>query len=166
MKATSPLLSSAPIQSPIPQRAEIGREEEVDRRADHRLPARSRSGRGGEGTVPAARVQPSLVRPVSQQVQRDERAGNQVVACIVLQAADLGGHAAQGGLRAGAAGFAQGDELGRDFDEQDVGRLELRLGLGHDGPPFRPTPGVDAIGESNPHRAQARQGLRSNSPRP
>ena len=75
------------------------------------------------------------------------------------------GDATQGGLRAGVAGFAQGDELGRDFDQQDVGRLELRLGLGHDGTPFRP-PGVDAVGESKPHRAQARQGLRSNSPRP
>jgi hypothetical protein len=73
-------------------------------------------------------------------------------------------HAAQGGLRAGAAGFAQGDELGRDFDYQDirsrdVGRLELRLGLGHDGPPFRPVATVAAVGESKPYRAQARQGL-------
>jgi hypothetical protein len=69
--------------------------------------------------------------------------------------------AAQNGLRAGAAGFAQGDELERDFDQQNIGRLELRLGLGHDGTPFRPAPGVDAVGESTPHRAQARQGLRS-----
>jgi hypothetical protein len=32
-------------------------------------------------------------------------------------------------LRADAGGFAQGDELRRDFDEQDVGLLE------HDGIP-------------------------------
>ena len=31
---------------------------------------------------------------------------------------------------------AQGDELGRDFDEEDVGDW---LRLGHDGTPFRPT---------------------------
>jgi hypothetical protein len=92
--------------------------------------------------------------------------GHQAVVGIVAQAAEHGGHAAQGGLRAGAADFAQGDELRRDFNQQDVGRLELRLGLGHDGPPFRPTPGVDAVGESKSHRAQARQGLRSNLPRP
>jgi hypothetical protein len=35
----------------------------------------------------------------------------------------------QGGLRAGAAGFAQGYELGRDFDEQDFEWLELRPSL-------------------------------------
>jgi hypothetical protein len=34
-----PILSSSPIWSPIPQREEIGREEAVYRRADHRLPA-------------------------------------------------------------------------------------------------------------------------------
>lgn len=92
-----------------------------------------------------------------------------------LQAADHGGHAAQGGLQTGATGFAQGDEPGRDFDDQyiqsrDVGD-RLRVGLGHDGTPFRPTPGVDAVGDSKPHRAQARHGLRSAdhwsaSPRP
>ncbi len=54
----------------------------------------------------------------------------------------------------------------RDFNQQDVGRLELRPGLGHDGSPFRPTRGVDAVGESKPHRAQARQGLQRNLPRP
>jgi len=91
---------------------------------------------------------------------------HQAVVVVVPQPAEHRGHATQGGLRAGAAGFAQGDELGRDFDEQHVGRLELRLGLGHDGPPFRPAAPVAAVGESTPHRAQARQGLRSNSPRP
>jgi len=70
---------------------------------------------------------------------------HQAVVVVVAQAADQGGHAAQGGLRTGAAGFAQGDEPGRDFDQQDVrhrcaGRRR-RLGLGHDGTPFRPTPG-------------------------
>ena len=85
---------------------------------------------------------------------------HQTVVIVVPEPAEHRGHAAQGVLRTGAAGFAQGDELGRDFDQQDVGRLE-RLGLGHDDTPFRPTPGVDAVGESNPHRAQARQGLRS-----
>jgi hypothetical protein len=54
----------------------------------------------------------------------------------------------------------------RDFNQQDVGRLELRLGLGHDGSPFRPTPGVNAVGGSKPHRAQARQGLQRNLSRP
>lgn len=93
--------------------------------------------------------------------------GHQAVVVVVAQAADPGGHAAQGGLRAGAAGFAQGDELGRDFDQQDVGGLRrLGAGKGHDGTPFRPTATVAAVGESNPHRAQARQGLRSNSSRP
>ena len=89
-----------------------------------------------------------------------------MVVGILLQAAEHGGHAAQGGLRACAAGFAQGDELGRDFDEQDVGRLELRLGLGHDGTPFRPAATLAAVGESNPHHAEARQGLHRNSPQP
>ena len=42
----------------------------------------------------------------------------------------------------------------------------LRLRLGHDGTPFRPATTVAAVGDSEPHRAQARQGLRSNSPRP
>jgi hypothetical protein len=54
----------------------------------------------------------------------------------------------------------------RNFDQQNIGRLELRLKLGHDGTPFRPTPGVGAVGDSEAHRAQARQGLRSNLPRP
>jgi hypothetical protein len=45
---------------------------------------------------------------------------HQPIAVVVLQAAEHGGHAAQRGLRAGAAGFAQGDELGRDFDQQDI----------------------------------------------
>jgi hypothetical protein len=95
---------------------------------------------------------------------------HQPAAGIVTQAADHRGHAAQSGLRTGAAGLAQRDELRRDFDDQDVRHRDigsrLRFGLGHDRTPFRPTPGVDAVGESNPHRAQARQGLRSNSPRP
>lgn len=34
-----PVLSSRPIWSPIPNETEIGREEAVYRRADHRLPA-------------------------------------------------------------------------------------------------------------------------------
>jgi hypothetical protein len=89
---------------------------------------------------------------------------HQPIAIVLPQAADHRGHAAQRGLRAGAAGFAQGDELMRDFDEQNIRRLELRLG--HDGTPFRPTPGVGAVGESKSHRAQARQGLQRNSPRP
>jgi hypothetical protein len=88
-------------------------------------------------------------------VQRQE-----AVVFVVAQAAEHGGHAAQGGLGAGAAGVAEGDELRRDFDEEDVGGW---LRLGHDGTPFRPTPGVGAVGDSEPHRAQARQGLRSNS---
>jgi hypothetical protein len=97
--------------------------------------------------------------------------GHQAVVVVIPQPADHRGHAAQGGLRAGAAGFAQGDELGRDFNQQDIGRLELRLGLGHDGTPFRPAAPVAAVGESTTHRAQARQGLRSAdhwsaSPRP
>jgi hypothetical protein len=54
---------------------------------------------------------------------------HQPVLVVVLQAADHRGHAAQGGLGADAGGFAQGDELWRDFDEQDVGLLE------HDGIP-------------------------------
>jgi hypothetical protein len=48
---------------------------------------------------------------------------HQPIVFVVLQPAEHRGHAAQRGLRAGAAGFAQGDELGRDFDEQDAGRL-------------------------------------------
>jgi hypothetical protein len=60
--------------------------------------------------------------------------------------------------------------MGRNFDQQDIRHRgaggRRRLGLGHDGTPFRPTPRVSAVGRSNPHRAQARQGLRSNSPRP
>ena len=39
-------------------------------------------------------------------------------------------------------------------------------GLGHDGTPFRPEPEVGTVGDHGSHRAQARQGLRSNSPRP
>jgi hypothetical protein len=77
---------------------------------------------------------------------------HQPIAVVVLQPADHRGHAAQGGLRAGAAGFAQGNELARDFDEQDVGRLKLRFRLGHDGTPFRPTPDVAAVGDSEQHR--------------
>jgi len=38
----------------------------------------------------------------------------QAVVFVVAQAAEHGGHAAQGGLGADAAGLAQGDELGRD----------------------------------------------------
>ena len=63
---------------------------------------------------------------------------HQAAVGIVAQAAEHGGHAAQGGLRAGTAGFAQGDELRRDFDDEDVGRLELRLG--HGGTPFARQP--------------------------
>ncbi|MEN1973485.1 hypothetical protein WCE34_14340, partial [Luteimonas sp. MJ204] len=37
-----PVLSSTAIWSPIPQSEEIGREEALFRRADHRLPARGR----------------------------------------------------------------------------------------------------------------------------
>jgi hypothetical protein len=85
----------------------------------------------------------------------------ETVVFVIAQAAEHGGHDAQGGLGADAAGVAEGDELRRDFDEEDVGD---RLRLGHDGTPFRPTPEAGAVGESNPHRAQARQGLRSNSP--
>jgi hypothetical protein len=54
---------------------------------------------------------------------------HQAVVGIVLQAADHRGHATQGVLRADAGGFAQVNELRRDFDEQDVGLLE------HDGIP-------------------------------
>ena len=89
-------------------------------------------------------------------VQREE-----AVVFVVAKAAEHGGEAAQGGLGADAAGVAQGDELGRDFDEEDVGDW---LRLGHDGTPFRPAPDVGAVGDSEAHRAQARQGLRSNSP--
>ena len=38
---------------------------------------------------------------------------HQAVVVVIPQPAEHRGHAAQGGLRAGAAGFAQGDELGR-----------------------------------------------------
>jgi hypothetical protein len=54
---------------------------------------------------------------------------HQPVVVIVLQAADHRGHAAQGGLRADAGGFAQGDELRGGFEEQDAGLLQ------HDGIP-------------------------------
>ena len=91
-------------------------------------------------------------------VQRQEAVG-----FVVAQAAEHGGYAAQDGLGADAAGVAQGDELGRDFDEEDVGDW---LRLGHDGTPFRPEPGVGTVGDSEAHRAQAHQGLRSNLPRP
>ena len=89
--------------------------------------------------------------------------GQEAVVFVVAQAAEHGGHAAQGGLGADAAGVAEGDELRRDFDEEDVGDW---LRLGHDGTPFRPTPNVGAVGDSEAHRAQARQGLHRNSPRP
>ena len=65
-------------------------------------------------------------------VQRQEAVG-----FVVAQAAEHGGEAAQGGLGADAAGVAEGNELGRDFDEEDVGDW---LRLGHDGTPFRPNP--------------------------
>jgi glutaminyl-tRNA synthetase len=52
-----PVLSSTAIWSPIPPDQEIGREEAIYRRADHRLPARGGSRRGGEGPVPQARLQ-------------------------------------------------------------------------------------------------------------
>ena len=84
-------------------------------------------------------------------VQREE-----AVVFVVAQAAEHGGEAAQGGLGADAAGVAEGDELGQDFDDQDVGDW---LRLGHDGTPVRPEPGVGTVGDSEAHRAQARQGL-------
>src|SRR5690606_35290923 len=66
-----PPLSSTVIWSPIPQHKEIGRGEAFLGRTDHRLPAGSRSGHGGQGAVPTARVQRRLVLPVAQQVRRD-----------------------------------------------------------------------------------------------
>jgi hypothetical protein len=45
---------------------------------------------------------------------------HQAVVGIVLKAADHRGHAAQGGLRADAGGFAQGDELRRDVMTQRI----------------------------------------------
>src|SRR5581483_7140840 len=72
-----PILSSATIWSPIPQPTEIGCEEAFYRRADHRLPARSGSRHGGEGSMPQARLQRSLVLPVAQQVRRHDGARGQ-----------------------------------------------------------------------------------------
>ena len=68
------------------------------------------------------RLRPGISRGFA--VQR-----HQAIVGIVLQASDHGGHATQCGLRADAGGFAQGDELRRDVDEQDVGLLQ------HDGIP-------------------------------
>jgi hypothetical protein len=53
----------------------------------------------------------------------------EAVVFVVAQAAEHGGHAAQGGLGADAAGMAESDELRRDFDEEDVGDW-LRLAPG------------------------------------
>jgi len=61
--------------------------------------------------------------------------GQEAVVFVVAEAAEHGGHAAERGLGADAAGVAEGDELRRDFDEKDVvGRLRL----GHDGTPCHP----------------------------
>jgi hypothetical protein len=66
--------------------------------------------------IPRARERPAPGwRSCGVAVQR-----HQPIGLVVAQTAEHGGHAAQSGLRAGAAGFAQGDELGRDFDEQDI----------------------------------------------
>ena len=56
-----PLLSSAGIWSPILKTKEIGREEALFRRTDHWLPALGGGRRGGEGSVPQARV--AAVKP-------------------------------------------------------------------------------------------------------
>ncbi|CAH2709512.1 hypothetical protein NCPPB1935_17355 [Xanthomonas campestris pv. nigromaculans] len=69
-----PILSSAPVWSPIPYPEEIGREEALYRGTDHWLPARSRSGHSDQGPMPAPWLQRGLVLPVAQQVRRDERA--------------------------------------------------------------------------------------------
>lgn len=85
---------------------------------------------------------------------------HQAAASIVVETAHHRGHPAQGSLRTGAAGLAQCDELRRHFNDQDVRHRDignrLRFGPGHDGNPFRPGADVIAVGESNPHRAQAR----------
>ncbi|WP_317633347.1 DUF6531 domain-containing protein [Xanthomonas oryzae] len=52
-----PSLSSTSVWSPIPYPEEIGREEALFRRADHRLPARSRGRCGDQGPVPTAWLQ-------------------------------------------------------------------------------------------------------------
>src|SRR5690606_35299829 len=69
-----PVLSSTANWSPIPQSEEIGREEALFRRADHRLPARGRGRTAGQGAVPQARLQRGVVLPVAEQVRRHERA--------------------------------------------------------------------------------------------
>lgn len=52
-----PILSSTSVWSPIPYPKEIGRDEAFFRIADHRLPARSRSGHSDQGLMPAAWLQ-------------------------------------------------------------------------------------------------------------
>jgi hypothetical protein len=67
---------------------------------------------------------------------------HQPIGLVVAQAAEHRGHAAQGGLRADAAGFAQGDELGWDFNQQDIFLISAYLPLSRfdiGGPRARPT---------------------------
>ncbi|AAW73511.1 conserved hypothetical protein [Xanthomonas oryzae pv. oryzae KACC 10331] len=52
-----PSLSSTLVWSPIPYPEEMGREEALFRRADHRLPARSRGRHADQGPVPTAWLQ-------------------------------------------------------------------------------------------------------------
>src|SRR5688572_12335848 len=60
-----PILSSAAVWSPILPIEEIGREEAIQRRADHRVPEAGRRRHGGQGSVPQARVLGGQLLPLA-----------------------------------------------------------------------------------------------------
>lgn len=72
-----PQLSSGSVWNPIPVIKEIGREEAVQRRADHRFFEGSGRWRADQGAVPTARLLGRQLLPVAKQVWRHGRVGRQ-----------------------------------------------------------------------------------------